>query len=48
MRLLPIEQKTREMVREIVITGRGNRLTSIEMSESNGDHSSMTVVEETQ
>jgi hypothetical protein len=47
MRLLPIEQKTREMVREIVITGRGDRVAEIEMRESNGDHSSMTVVEET-
>jgi hypothetical protein len=48
MRLLPIEQKTREMVREIVITGRGDRVAEIEMRESNGDHSSMTVVEEAQ
>lgn len=48
MQLLPIGQKTREMVREIVITGRGNRVVGIEMRESNGDHSSMTVVEETQ
>jgi len=48
MRLLPIEQKTREMVREIVITGRGDRVVEIEMRESNGDHSSMTVVEEAQ
>ncbi len=47
MRLLPIEQQTREMVREIVITGRGDRVAEIEMRESNGDHSSMTVVEET-
>jgi hypothetical protein len=48
MQLLPLEQKTREMVREIVIAGRGNRVVSIDMRESNGDHSSMTVVEETQ
>jgi hypothetical protein len=46
MQLLPLEQRTREMVREIVIAGRGNRVTSIEMSESNGDHSTMTVIEE--
>jgi outer membrane lipoprotein-sorting protein len=46
MQLLPLEQKTREMVREIVISGRGNRVASIEMRESNGDHSTMTVVEE--
>lgn len=48
MQLLPVEQKTREVMREIVIAGRGNRLTSIETSESNGDHSTLTVVEETQ
>lgn len=48
MQLLPLELKTREVVREIVIAGRGNRLTSIETSESNGDHSTMTVVEESQ
>lgn len=46
MRLLPLEQRTREMVREIVIDGRDHRVTSIEMRESNGDHSTMTVVEE--
>jgi Outer membrane lipoprotein carrier protein LolA-like len=46
MQLLPLEQRTREMVREIAIAGRGNRVTSIEMSESNGDHSTMTVIEE--
>jgi len=46
MQLLPLERKTREMVREIIIAGRNDRVTSIEMRESNGDHSSMTVVEE--
>ncbi len=45
MHLLPLEQRTREMVREIDIAGRDNRVTSIEMRESNGDHSTMTVVE---
>jgi len=45
MQLLPRERQTREIVREIVIAGRENRVTSIEMSESNGDHSTMTVVE---
>ena len=44
--LLPLELKTREMVREIVIAGRDNRVTSIEMRESNGDRSTMTVIEE--
>ena len=37
---------SREMVREIIIAGRNDRVTNIEMRESNGDHSSMTVVEE--
>ena len=46
MRLLPIEQKTREVIREIRIDGRGNRLESIEILESNGDHSLMKVVED--
>ncbi len=45
MQLLPRERQTREMVREIIIAGRENRVTSIEMRESNGDHSTMTVVE---
>jgi hypothetical protein len=46
MQLLPTEQKTREIVREIIISGRDNRVTGIEMRESNGDHSTMTVTEE--
>ena len=46
MQLLPQEQRTREMVREIYISGRDRRVTSIEMRESNGDHSTMTVIEE--
>jgi hypothetical protein len=46
LKMLPLEQRTREMIREIVIAGRGNRVTSIEMLESNGDHSTMTVVED--
>ncbi len=45
MQLLPRERRTREMVREIIISGRDNRVTSIEMSESNGDRSTMKVVE---
>ncbi len=48
MRLLPMEQKTREMVGEIDITGRGDRVAGIEMRESGGDHSSMTITEEAQ
>lgn len=46
MRLLPREQRTREMVKEIVIAGRGQRVTAIEMREASGDHSTMTVTEE--
>ncbi len=46
MRLLPIEQKTRAVMSEIVISGRGAHVTTIETSEANGDHSTMTVIEE--
>ncbi len=48
LQLSPVEQRTREMVREIVIAGRDNRVTSIEMRESNGDRSSMRVTEDSQ
>ncbi|HLP98918.1 MAG TPA: LolA-related protein [Sideroxyarcus sp.] len=47
MQLLPIERYTREMVRDIIIVGHGNRVSSIEMHESNADHSTMKVIEET-
>lgn len=43
LRLLPLDQRTRDMVREIVLSGSGNRVTKIEMTESNGDESTMTV-----
>ena len=43
LKLLPLDQRTRDMVREIVITGSTNRVTKIEMTESNGDQSTMTV-----
>lgn len=43
MKLLPLEQKTRDMVKEIVISGRGDRVTVIEMLEANGDRATMTV-----
>ena len=46
MKLQPLEQRTRQMVREIVIVGRADRVASIEMRESNGDLSTMTVTEE--
>lgn len=47
LRLLPLEQKTRAVVSEIAISGSGARVTRIETSEANGDHSTMTIVEET-
>lgn len=43
MKLLPLEQRTRDMVKEIVISGRGDRVTVIEMLEANGDRDTMTV-----
>ena len=46
LRLLPIEQKTRAVVSEILFSGSGSRVTRIETDEANGDHSTMTVVEE--
>lgn len=46
MRLLPIEPKTREVMREIRISGRGNWVDSIETLEPNGDHALMKVVED--
>lgn len=45
MLLLPIEPKTREVMREIRIGGRGGRVERIEAFEPNGDHSLMEVVE---
>lgn len=47
MKLLPLEQRTRDMVKEIVISGRGDRVTVIEMLEANGDRATMTVSGET-
>ena len=46
MRLSPLEPKTREVIREIRISGRGNRVDSIETLESNGDHALMEVMED--
>jgi hypothetical protein len=46
MRLEPLDQKTRQVMDEIVISGRGARVTNIETTEPNGDHTMMTVVEE--
>jgi hypothetical protein len=47
LRLLPLDQKTRAVVSEIVISGKGDRVTTIETSEANGDHSTMSITEET-
>ncbi|MFZ2161617.1 MAG: LolA-related protein [Sideroxyarcus sp.] len=46
MLLVPLEQRTRQVMSEIVISGRGARVTHIETTEPNGDRSVMTVVEE--
>jgi hypothetical protein len=46
MQLIPIEQRTRQVMSEIVVSGRGAHVTSIETTEPNGDHSIMTVVEQ--
>jgi hypothetical protein len=45
MRLLPVEKKTREVIREIRIAGHDNWVDSIETLESNGDHALMKVTE---
>lgn len=47
IRLLPIELKVREVMREIRISGHGNRVDSFETVESNGDRALMTVVDDT-
>jgi hypothetical protein len=48
MQLVPLEQRTRQVMSEIVVSGRGARVTNIETTEPNGDRSMMTVVEEAQ
>jgi len=47
MKLLPIERQTREVIREIRITGKGGRVLSVETFESNGDHALMKVTPDT-
>jgi hypothetical protein len=47
MRLLPIELRVREVMREIRISGHDNRVDSIETLESNGDHALMKVLDDT-
>ena len=46
LRLSPLEPRTREVLREIRISGRGNRVDSIETLEPNGDHALMEVTED--
>jgi outer membrane lipoprotein-sorting protein len=46
MKLRPRDQRTQQMVSEIVFAGRGDRVTGIEMLESSGDRSIMSVIEE--
>jgi hypothetical protein len=47
MKLIPVDSRTRHAVSEIVISGRGAHVTHIETYEANGDHSMMTVLEQT-
>lgn len=46
LQLVPREVATRDVVREIRMEGRGNRISTIEILEANGDHSVMTVTGE--
>ncbi len=46
IKLLPIESKTRKMVSEIVLSGNGSKVDSVDIFEANGDHSLMRVIEE--
>lgn len=46
MKLLPRERQAGGMVKEIVVSGRGDRVTSVEMLEVNGDNAIMTIAEE--
>jgi len=46
MQLVPLEERTRQVMSEIVISGRGAHVNNIETTEANGDHALMTVVEE--
>jgi hypothetical protein len=46
MRLIPLEQKTLQVMSEIEISGRGAHVTDIETIESNGDRTTMSIIEE--
>jgi hypothetical protein len=46
MRLIPLEQRTLQVMSEIEISGRGARVAEIETTESNGDRTTMTIIED--
>lgn len=46
MRLQPVELKMRDVISEIRVSGRNNRVDSIETVEANGDHTLMKIMEE--
>jgi hypothetical protein len=47
MKLLPLEQNTRDVISEIRISGHGNWVDSVETKEANGDRAQMKVVKDT-
>jgi hypothetical protein len=46
MRLIPLEQRTLQVMSEIEVSGRGAHVTEIETTESNGDRTTMTIIED--
>ena len=46
IKLSPIESKTRKVVSEILFSGNGSKVDSINIIETNGDHSLIRVVED--
>lgn len=48
MRLLPLDQRTKQVMSEIEISGSGARITEIEATESNGDRTVMTIAGDAQ
>ncbi len=46
MVLVPLDGRTRQMMSEIVISGRGARVAEIETTESSGDRTLMTIIED--
>lgn len=47
MRLLPLDEKMRDVILEIRIAGRASRVDSFETLEASGDHALMQVTEDT-